>query len=113
MSKLTKLLVAAALALIVAGASAALAATKTVRVGDDWFVSARGSHTVAVKRGTTVAWRFVGDAAHNVTVTRGPVRFASPTKADGSYRRRMTRRGTYRIICTIHGDRQRMTLRVR
>jgi len=32
----------------------------------------------------------------------------------GSYTRRMTRRGTYRIVCKIHGGAdQSMTLRVR
>jgi mRNA-degrading endonuclease RelE of RelBE toxin-antitoxin system len=46
-------------------------------------------------------------------VTSGPVRFRSSNRRSGSYRKRVTRRGTYRIICTIHGSSQRMTLRVR
>ncbi|HYF28734.1 MAG TPA: hypothetical protein VD931_23535 [Baekduia sp.] len=92
----------------------ALAATKSIRVGDNWFVRASGVPTVTVKKGDTVRWRFVGDAPHNVSVTRGPVRFTSPVKRSGTYARRMTRRGTYTIICTIHGARdQSMRLRVR
>jgi plastocyanin len=41
------------------------------------------------------------------------VRFRSPTQRSGTYRKRVTRRGTYRIVCTIHQPNMRMTLRVR
>jgi plastocyanin len=109
-------LVSAALAatLIATLAATALAATRSVRVGDNYFVRAKGVPTVTVTRGDRVRWRFVGDDPHNVRVTRGPVRFSSPTKVRGSYSRRMTRRGTYTLICDIHGGRdQRMKLVVR
>jgi plastocyanin len=69
---------------------------------------------VTVDRGETVVWRFIGRRRHNVTVKRGPVRFHSPTRRSGSYSRRMNRRGTYVIVCTIHGGRdQKMRLVVR
>jgi plastocyanin len=89
-------------------ATAAFAATRTVRVADDVFAPKR----MTVKAGTTVVWRWVGKNPHNVVVTRGPVRFRSTTKVTGTYRRKLRRRGTYRVVCTIH-PRMRMTLTVR
>ncbi len=105
--------------LLVAAVTAGLAATsagarRTVRVGDNWFVRKRGVPTVTVRRGQAVTWRFVGRDPHNVVVERGPERFSSPTRDSGSYRHRMSRRGTYSIVCSIHGARdQRMRLIVR
>ena len=92
----------------------ALAATKSVTVGDNYFVRKSGVPTVSVQRNDTVRWVFRGERKHNVVVTRGPQRFSSPVKERGTYRKRVTRRGTYRIVCTIHGaSDQSMVLRVR
>lgn len=90
----------------------ALAATKSVKVGDNYFVREGSTPTVTVKRNDTVKWNFAGENPHNVTVTSGPVRFRSPTKSSGSYRKKVTRAGLYRIVCTIHSG-QKMNLRVR
>jgi plastocyanin len=114
-SRLFALAVAALAAVpVAAGAqSGTTAATRTVRVGDNWFVRERGVPTVTVRRGGTVRWRWTGRRPHNVTVARGPVKFRSRTQSRGTYTRRLTRRGTYTIICTIHGARdQSMRLRV-
>ena len=110
-----KLVVIAIVAVLTTGlAASAIAARRTLRVGDNWFVRANGVPTVTVERGDTGAWRFIGRRRHNVTVRRGPVRFHSPTERSGTYARRMTGRGTYVIICTIHGARdQQMRLVVR
>ncbi len=81
----------------------ALAATKDVKVGDNYFVRSSGVPSVTVNRNDTVRWRFQGNRPHNVTVRSGPVRFASRTMDSGRYTRRMTRSGTYQIYCTIHG----------
>lgn len=97
-----------ALALAVLGATAAtaVAATRTVSVGDNWFVkSAAGTPTVTVKKNDYVKWVWRGESSHNVVVTKGPAKFNSPIKDSGSFRRKMTRRGTYTIICTLHGAR--------
>lgn len=105
--------------ILVAAVTAGLATTsvgarRTVRVGDNWFVRPSGVPSVKIDRGEIVVWRFIGRRRHNVTVRRGPVRFHSPTKRSGTYRRRLTRRGTYVIVCTIHGGRdQKMRLVVR
>ncbi|MFP5326094.1 MAG: hypothetical protein ACLGHT_01275 [Acidimicrobiia bacterium] len=111
MRKLPALVVTTAL--LGASASTALAAAKTVKVGDNWFVRAGASNpTVRVTKGTTVAWRFVGNSTHTVSVRKGPVRFSSPFKVSGTYRRKMTRKGTYLLFCKVHSE-QRMRLVVR
>ena len=84
-------------------AATALAATKTVKVGDNWFVRSSGVPTVTVNKGDTVRWSWVGDNSHNVVVTKGPVKFRSPIKSSGTYRKTMKTRGTYIIICSLHG----------
>jgi plastocyanin len=97
----------------------AFAATKTVKVGNtgatsDWFISKADNHgTVKVKAGDTVKWTFVGTFPHNVTVKSGPVKFHSATKKSGSFSKKLTKRGTYKIFCSIHGaTKQSMTLKV-
>ena len=100
------------LALLVVGlvAAPAYAATRSVRLVDNRF----GPSTLSVRAGDTVVFRNAGESPHNaVTTGRSPQRFASPLLRSGqSYRRRLTRRGTYRIVCTLHAG-MRMTLRVR
>ena len=108
-----KLLVAALIAALSALlASQALAATRSIVVGDDFYVRKGSPPTVTVKRGTKVTWRWGGRDLHNVAVTRGPVKFRSSLKDSGRYSRTMRRAGTYKIHCTIHQPDMRMTLKV-
>ena len=86
----------------------ALAATKNVSLRDNKF----GPTSLRVKRGTTVKFTWRGRNPHNVVVTRGPVKFRSSVKSKGTYSKRVTRRGTYRIVCTIHAPSMKMTLKV-
>jgi plastocyanin len=86
---------------------AAAARAASVTVGDDFFRPT----SLRVRAGTTVRWTWRGRDVHNVTVTSGPTRFSSPTQRSGTFSRRLRKRGTYRIVCTVHG--QRMTIRVR
>jgi plastocyanin len=88
----------AATALAAAAAVPAFAATKTVKVDDNFF----SPKPVSVKKGSTVKWSWVGSAPHNVTAVKGPVKFSSSTKRSGTFRKTMKRKGTYRIVCTIH-----------
>jgi plastocyanin len=99
-------LAAAAAALAIPGTTHA-AASRTVRV--DHFAFSPAS--LSVRAGTTVTWRFRDSATHNVTVRRGPARFHSRDIHRGSYSRRLTRRGTYKLICSIHPD-MHQTIRV-
>jgi plastocyanin len=108
MRKLPTALLATGLAAAVA--VPASAATRTVRLGDDWFVRDGGSTRVTVDRGTRVRWRWTGSNQHNVVVRRGPVRFQSALKRSGTFSRTLRRRGTYRIVCSIHQPDMRMTL---
>jgi len=102
---------------IVAVASAvlalpALAATRSVKIGDDYFVRKGSVPTVTVKKGTKVTWRWSGKDLHNLAVTKGPAKFRSSFKSSGTYSKRVTRTGTYTIVCTIHQPDMAMKLRV-
>ena len=85
---------------------------KGVEVDDNYFVHAKAPHSVSVKKNDTVVWEWEGRNPHNVTVTRGPVKFHSRTKTSGSYSKKLTRRGTYSILCTVHAPAMRMKLKV-
>ena len=106
---LVALLIAAASAVL---ATQALAATRSVKVGDDYFVRKGSVPTVTVKKGTKVTWRFAGKDMHNVLVTKGPARFSSSFKSSGTFSKRVTRTGTYTIVCSIHQPDMTMKLRV-
>jgi plastocyanin len=95
-------------------AAPAFGATKRVAVGDNWFVRSTGTPTVTVSKGTKVTWRWTGRSLHNVTVTKGPVKFRSGSKLSGRFSKRLRKAGTYTIVCTVHGARdQSMKLVVR
>jgi plastocyanin len=110
MRKLLAALLVAALSAILA--TQALAATRSVKVADDYFVRKGSVPTVTVTKGTKVTWRFSGKDMHNVAVTKGPVKFRSSFKTSGTYSKRVTRTGTYTIVCTIHQPDMAMKLRV-
>jgi plastocyanin len=108
------LLTAAAMTATAAVAVPALAATKSVKVGDNFFVTKSGVPTVTVKKNDTVKWNFTGDKQHNVTVKSGPSKFHSKDMKSGSYSKKLTKKGLYTLYCTIHGQGdQSMKLRVK
>ena len=90
----------------------AIAATRTVKVADNYYVRKGSVPTVSVKKGTKVTWRWAGKEMHNVSVTKGPVKFRSSFKTTGTYSKRVKRTGTYTIVCTIHQPDMAMKLRV-
>ena len=90
-------------------AVSALAATKTISIGDDFF----SPKSVSVSKGTTVKWVWRGKSSHNVTVKSGPVKFASKTQSKGSFSKKLAKAGTYKLYCTIHGTKQSLTIRVK
>jgi plastocyanin len=102
---LRSLALLATLAGLAAWAVPALAAhTRTVKVGDFYFVKdSNHSPTVHVATNTLMRWKFVGMATHNVTVISGPAKFHSRNMDHGVFSHKLTRRGTYLIECTIHG----------
>jgi len=102
----------AAAALVAAAFAGAPA--KRVKVGDDYY----GPAKLTVKPGTTVKWVWLADNgnSHDVKLKSGPKgvkRFHSASAAtDFSYSRKLTKRGTYRIVCTLHQD-MTMTITVK
>jgi plastocyanin len=108
MKKLLAALVAACVAGTALLAIPALAATRTVAVRDNRF----GPRAVTVAAGTTVKWAWRGRRGHNVVVSRGPKKFRSPFKVHGTWSKKVTRRGTYKLICEVHPG-MTMTLKVR
>jgi plastocyanin len=106
-----KLVAVGAATAVAAGALAipALAATKSVEVKDNKFVA----KSITVSKGTTVKWVWKGKAPHNVKVTKGPAKFSSTTQVKGSYSKKLTKAGTYTILCTIHAPDMKMTIKVK
>ena len=105
MKRVVVLAVALAIAAMVA--IPALAATRTVAVGDSSFTPSK----LTVRSGTKVVWKWKSSLPHNVTVTSGPKKFHSKTQSSGSFSATPHTKGTYHIICTIHHF--KMTLVVR
>lgn len=105
----TRLLVLPVVAVAAVGTSTmAAGAAPSVQLKDDVF----SPKTRTVAKNATVVFRWAGKAPHNVTVVSGPVKFHSTTKSSGSYSKKLTRKGTYKIVCTIHPG-MNFTLRVK
>jgi plastocyanin len=83
-------------------------AVKHVRVGDDLRFHPK---KLKVHKGTKVLWKWDGMLLHNVTVTKGPVKFHSKTMTSGTYSHTFKKKGTYTLVCTVHGF--KMTVKVR
>ena len=84
-------------------ASVAMASTKSVKVGDNYYVRPSGVPKITVSKGTKVKWRFGTGTPHTVTVKSGPAKFNSGVRSGGSYSKTLKKRGTYVIFCTVHG----------
>ena len=81
-----------------AGAVSSGGATKIVSVDDNFFKPKR----VLVAVGDRVTWKWVGYVAHNVVVEKGPQKFKSKTKTEGTFSRVIQKPGAYKIVCTLH-----------
>jgi plastocyanin len=100
-------------AIAAAAAVPALAGTKDVKIGDNYFVSRSNDATVTISRGSSLKFLWRGSAPHNVKKLRGPgASFNSPVKVGGSWTHKFTRGGTYRLVCTIHSG-MKLTVKVR
>jgi plastocyanin len=109
--KKSLLIVAVALVAIAAVAVPAMASNspvataakaKTINVGDFYFVKKGATNpSVTVKPKTKVTFKFVGPSGHNVSAS-GPKKFKSKVITKGTYSQTLTKKGTYKIICTLH-----------
>lgn len=99
----------------VAAVPALAAKTRTVSVNDNYY----GPSKLTVHVGDTVRWKWSYDATdvHDVKLAKAPAgvrKFQSDPLAGGqSFKRKLTKAGTYKIICTFHEEEMRMTITVR
>jgi plastocyanin len=108
---LRSLVAAALLAAFAVPSFAATHHSRTVKVGDYFFVrDSNHTPTVRVARNTVMRWKFVGFEDHNVTVIRGPAKFHSRDMDHGIFSHLMRKKGTYLIECTIHGFKMRLVV---
>ena len=91
------------------GATTASSAGTTVRLKDDYFTP----KSTSIAKGGTVTFRWAGKSAHNLVVTSGPAKFSVSPRTKGTYRKKLTRKGTYKLVCTIHQPKMKMTIRVK
>lgn len=91
---------------------------KTIGVHDNYY----GPAKLTVNNGSTITWRWEEDAAdiHDLKLTKGPkgVKQSSLTSDPGSagyeFKRKLTKPGTYKFICTFHvADGMKMSITVR
>jgi plastocyanin len=81
----------------------------TVNVRNAAFAPRR----LSVPSGAVVRWRFGDPVQHDVTLASGPRGFASAYTTRGTYRKRLTVPGTYRIFCSLHPVTMSQTVEVR
>jgi plastocyanin len=62
----------------------------------------------------TVTWNFLGAIPHDVTLANGPFGFSSDHLTGGaSFSQTLTRRGTYRLFCSLHPVEMTEVIKVR
>lgn len=89
--------------------------TRKVSVNDNYY----GPSKLTVHVGDTVDWTWSEDATdeHDVDVKSAPKgvkKFQSdPLSAGESFKRKLTKPGTYKIICTFHEEEMKMTITVK
>jgi plastocyanin len=110
MRKLLLIALVAAFAAIPAVAALASTTPKKVTVGDNYFSVKK----MTIKRGTRVNWVWHSfGVPHNVTVTSGPSKFHSGNKGNGTYSHLFGKKGTYRLVCSLHPTQMKETIIVR
>jgi plastocyanin len=94
-----------------AAPSAGAAATKTVKVADNFYEPKR----LTVAKGTTIKWRWsnLNADSHDVYLNvrpKGAARFQSaPAATHFTFKRTLRKPGVYKILCTFH---EGMTMRI-
>lgn len=87
---------------------------KTVKIGDNFYAPTK----LTVNRNSTITWKWpseIGDS-HDVALDRGPKGFktfeSDIAGSSFSYKKKLTKPGTYKIYCTLHEE-MTMTIKVR
>jgi plastocyanin len=68
---------------------------------------------LSIPSGAVVRWRFGDPVQHDVTLASGPRGFASAYTVRGTYRKRLSVPGLYRIFCSLHPVTMSQTIEVR
>jgi plastocyanin len=88
---------------------------RKVTVNDNYY----GPSKLTVRVGDSVDWRWTDEVTdvHDVKLASAPKgvkKFASDPLASGdSFKRKLSKAGTYKIICTFHEEEMRMTITVK
>ena len=88
-----------------------IAKTTKIKLGDNFYKP----NARSVKKGTRVRFKWTGSNTHNVTLKKGPgKKFKSgETSTKGiNLVRKFKKRGTYKIVCTIHPAEMKLNLKV-
>ena len=102
--RLTVLAIPIAAVLLVPAVAPAAAGSKTVEIGDNYMIEDVGVPMLTIKAGAKVKFVWTGKRRHNVTAGNPvPDTFGSPTQRSGTWSHRFKRKGTFDLICTIHG----------
>jgi plastocyanin len=89
--------------------------TRKVSVNDNYY----GPTKLTVHVGDTVDWHWADEITdvHDVSVKSAPKgvkKFHSdPLAAGDDFKRKLTKAGTYKIICTFHEEEMKMTITVK
>jgi plastocyanin len=89
--------------------------TRKVSVNDNYY----GPSKLTVHVGDTIDWHWSDDITdvHDVklkTAPKGVKKFGSdPLAAGDDFKRKLTKAGTYKIICTFHEEEMKMTITVK
>jgi plastocyanin len=89
--------------------------TRKVSVNDNYY----GPSKLTVHVGDTVQWKWADEVTdeHDVDVKSAPKgvkKFHSDLLVAGdSFKRKLTKAGTYKIICTFHEEEMKMTITVK
>ena len=94
---------------VLAVTAVALARTKSVGMGDNYFFNG----TVTIKKGSSVHWHWSNtENLHNVVLRAKGESFHSKTGHSGSITHTFRHKGTFTIICTKHKSVMRMKVKV-
>lgn len=112
---LTGVAAAAAAPTALAVAATSKGKTRTVSVNDNYY----GPSKLTVHVGDTINWKWSDNATdeHDVDLTtrpKGVKEFQSdPLTSGETFKRKLTKPGKYKIICTFHEEEMTMTITVK